>query len=894
MNTDLEERPDPDMLLASLKLEEEKSKRGKLRMFFGMCAGVGKTYSMLQTAQAEKLKGYDIVIGYVETHNRKETSALVDGFEVIPRKTFPYKSTFVEELDLDAILARKPKIVIIDELAHSNVIGSRHAKRYLDVLEILENGIDVYTTLNVQHLESRSDTVAQITGVVVRETLPDEIFENADDVELVDITPKELLQRFIEGKVYTAERSKEAVANFFREENITALREMALRLVADRVDKQLYDYMQYNSIKGTWKLKWHFLVAVDHTKQSEQLLRWAKNLSYTTGSDLQAIYVESLGELNPEQKEQLDKNVNLIKQFGLKYRIITHNDAVKAIVDFAKKENITHILVGKPHIPNVFILLRHSNFINKLIRYSGEMDVYVFGSEKHTKNKFRMKFSLAFLSAHIRQYVVSSMVIILVSTIFFLFKDFVGYQVVSFVLLFVVSILAFFYGTGPILLASTLSALIWDYCFLPPAYTLHVDKMEDILMLVMFFIIALLNGVLTSVIRKQEKRIRLREEHTNALYLLTKEFSYINDIDKIMDISQKYIMKYFSFESFILLKDNAEQLNFSLLNAMNMPLSDNDKSVATWTFQHASKAGKFTDTLPSSPFTFYPLKGNQINLGVVGVKQSKGLSQNQEPFWESLLTQISSKFERESLRNIAKQAYLLNESEKLYKTLFNSISHELRIPVSTILGASDTLLMQTYPVEIQQQLLSEINIASVRLNRLIENLLNMSRLESGRISPRFDWCDVHDIANKVAEMLKQELQCFDFSVVIPENIPLVKLDFGLTEQILYNIILNATQNASGNTTIRLKFIYDQGFLIIQVMDRGIGFPVSELETIFNKFYRGKNAKTGGTGLGLSIVKGFVEAQNGTVNVQNRKNGGAIFTVSIPVEISDINQFERNE
>ena len=303
----MEDRPNPDELLASLIKEEEKSKRGKLKIFFGMCAGVGKTYTMLQTAHGEKASGNEIVVGYVETHNRKETSDLVEGFELIPRIAYEYKSTFIQEMDLDAIIVRKPQIVLVDELAHTNAPGCRHAKRYQDVLEILENGIDVYTTLNVQHLESRSDTVAQITGIVVRETLPDEIFENADEVELVDLTPVELLQRLSEGKVYTPERSSEAIENFFRKGNITALREMALRIVADRVDKQLHDYMQHKRIRGPWKSGLHLLVALGPSPFSGTLMRWAKNLSYSMGADIQAVYVETLHNLTPTEQLQLDK-----------------------------------------------------------------------------------------------------------------------------------------------------------------------------------------------------------------------------------------------------------------------------------------------------------------------------------------------------------------------------------------------------------------------------------------------------------------------------------------------------------------------------------------------------------------------------------------------------------
>jgi two-component system, OmpR family, sensor histidine kinase KdpD len=885
----LDNRPDPDELLASLKLEEERSKRGKLKIFFGMCAGVGKTYTMLQTALAEKSKGFDVIIGYIETHNRKETADLAEGFELIPRKSYQYKSTTVYEMDLDAIIARKPQLVLVDELAHTNAPESRHTKRFQDVLEILDNGINVYTTVNVQHLESRSDTVAQITGIIIRETVPDEIFENADEIEIIDLTPDELLQRLSDGKVYTPDRSKEAIESFFRKGNITALREMALRIVADRVDKQLHEYMQLKHIRGPWKSGLHLLVAVSYTQQSAKLLRWAKNLSYTMGADLQAVYVETTHKLDPKESEQLNKNIALARQLGIKFRFITSTDMVKAIVDFAQKENITHIIIGKPRVRNLLTLLRLGNFVNRLIRYSGNIDVYILGSDTKSTDKFKEKVSLPSFTSNISQYFSASLIVILIALICFSLKSFIGYQVVSFALLFVVSTLAFFFGTGPILLSATLSALIWDFFFIPPPYTLHVDKTEDMLMLIMFFIIALLSGVLTSRVRRQEKKIRIREERTNALYQLTRELSIATGIEGVINIAKNDINKYFNLKSRILLKNDTNQLDHISKDDTNVILSRNDMSVAEWTFQHSTKAGKHTDTLPSCDYTFYPLKGNQMNLGVIAIQQANVFTQGEEQFWEAFISQISGKFEREYLRNIAKQAYLLNESDKLYKTLFNSISHELRIPVATIMGASDSLLTLQHPEEIRRELSHEIFKASKRLNRLIENLLNMSRLESGRISPRLDWYDIHDLINKVTENLQDELKPFHLHVVIPDNMPFVKIDFGLMEQVLYNLIYNATQYASNSMSLRVKAFYENGITTLQVMDRGPGFPKKEISFIFNKFYRLEGSQAGGTGLGLSIVKGFVEALKGTVTVENRKNGGAIFTIKIPTETPEIDK-----
>lgn len=885
-------RPNPDELLAYLISKEEKSKRGKLKIFFGMCAGVGKTYTMLQTSQAEKQKGIDIIIGYVETHNRKETAELLEGFELIPRKAYSYKSTNVQEMDLDAIIARKPQIVIVDELAHTNAPGSRHAKRYQDVLEILENGIDVYTTLNVQHLESRSETVAQITGIIVRETLPDDIFDSSDEVELVDLTPAELLQRLSEGKVYAPERSREAVENFFRQGNITALREMALRIVADRVDKQLHDYMQHKRIRGPWKSGFRLLVAVGPSPFSTRLLRWTKSLSQTLSASLHAVYVETLRTLSQADREQLDKNIQLAKQLGYEFRVITNNNLVKGIVEFALKENITHIVVGKPRTRNILSMFRLGNFVNRLIRYSGNIDVYILGSDNQAKDSYKGKIFLPSFTSSIRQYCITTFFVVAASLVCYFFNDLIGYQTVSFALLFVVSILAIFFGIGPILLAALLSAAIWDFFFIPPQFTLHIEQPLDVLMLAMFFIIALLNGVLTSRVRRQEKKIRVREERTNALYQLTKDLATAFGNSDVTKVASKYIQKYFKLDCIIFLKNELNQLDLVPHFNSGFQISENEVSIASWVFKNTGKAGKYTDTLPSDDFTFYPLQGNSGNMGVIAVKHSAAFTFGEEQFWDACLSQISGKYEREFLRQAAKKAYVLNESDKLYKTLFNSISHELRIPVATVMGASDTLLSQSYPEETKHQLYTEINTASIRLNQLIENLLNISRLESGRITPRLDWCDVHDLANSLAQDLKQELNPFKLSVIIPTNMPLVYIDFGLIEQALHNLLLNATQHAPAGSRIRLKFFYDNETLTIQVMDRGHGLPQDELSSVFNKFYRGREAKAGGTGLGLSIVKGFVKAHKGKVTAENRQNGGALFTIKMPVKASDINSLKK--
>lgn len=478
---------------------------------------------------------------------------------------------------------------------------------------------------------------------------------------------------------------------------------------------------------------------------------------------------------------------------------------------------------------------------------------------------------------------------ILTAAIFYPVKDIIGYQVVSFGLLITVSILSLFVGIGPILVSATLSALIWNFFFIPPRFSFYVDRIEDILMLTMYFIIAMVGGIMTSRVRNQERLTRDRELRTNALYQLTRELFVTSGINNIIDISVKYIDKYSKLESKFLLQDGKNSLNKLVKPNNNHDLPDPEFSIAEWTFQHSRKAGRFTDTLPSALYTYYPLIGNKMRIGVVLIRHTKQLKGDEELFWDAFRTQISNALEREYLNDIARRASVLDESDKLYQSLFNSISHELKIPVATILGASDTLLSGDYDKNTNRCLYEEINKASARLNRLIENLLNISRLESGRISIRPDWHDVRDLANKVTDDLRDVLENFRLEVNIPDDMPLVKIDFGLIEQVLHNLVLNSAQYSNHGTTIRIKMFYDHPDLIIQVMDRGPGFPPGELENVFNKFYRLEANYSGGTGLGLSIVKGFIQAHNGTVSIENRKNGGSRITVKIPTETTEINK-----
>lgn len=462
-----------------------------------------------------------------------------------------------------------------------------------------------------------------------------------------------------------------------------------------------------------------------------------------------------------------------------------------------------------------------------------------------------------------------------------------SYHVVSFVLLFIVSFLATFMRLGSVLLASTLSALVWNFFFIPPRYTFHIDKLEDVLMFGMFFIIALLNGVLTTRVRRQEQLAREREERTNALFQLTKELSKVSGTDQVLIVGTESITNHFALESFFILQDENKIFHYSERLQKEMKMTEDEYEVAKWVFENSQKAGKFTKKYASVDFTFYPLLGTRLNPGVVAVKHKTHFSGEQETFFDTFITLLSNALEREYLEELAQKARFLDESDRLYKALFSSISHELRIPVATIMGATDTLLTFPHSGNVQSVLYNEIFAASIRLNRLIENLLNMSRLESGRISIRLDWYDINDLINKVTEDLKDELKPFIMVISVSEEVPLVKIDSGLMEHVLYNLLYNATQHVPVASEIELIVKFDNNELFIQLADRGSGFPEKALKYVFRKFFRVDEKRTGGLGLGLSIVKGFVEAHNGSIKVENRKKGGAMFTIKIPTPSPEI-------
>jgi two-component system, OmpR family, sensor histidine kinase KdpD len=873
----------PDEILADIKRREEKEKKGKLKIYLGMCAGVGKTFSMLQDASKAKGKGIDVVIGYVETHGRSDTEFLLFYLEQIPRKKLNYKGIVLEEMDLDFILERKPKLVIVDELAHTNAPGSRHLKRYLDVIELLNAGIDVYTAVNVQHIESRTDFVSRITGIIIKESVPDSILDIADEIELVDISPDELLQRLSDGKVYTKDKSGKAIDNFFRKGNLTALREISLRMTAERVDRQLRDYMLEKRIQGPWKPGHRILIGISPSPSSVQLIRWARKVSYSLEASLVAVNVETSKRLTDDEKKMLHDNIELAKELGAEFINTSDEDVVKAILRTARKENVTDIIIGKSRTRNLHSFFR-KDIVSRLIYESGNIDIYVVSEDSIQERK--IKFSLPKPKSGLLNYSISALIILLASILLYSVKDYIGHQSIAFILLFIVSLLPLYFGPGPVLLASLMSPLIWNFFFVRPQFTFMISKTEDVLVFFLFLLIAAVTGTLTTKIRGRETLLRKREENALALYKLSSDLSNALNIKEVENAFILNIQKVFSAEAVLLTPDNKGKLTDSTGKHI---LSGKENSVAQWVYSNEKKAGKYTDTLPDSNMMYLPVKSPTAIYGILGIKLSKNeISVDESGFLDIFVNQLASAMERETLKKNAARSRIVEESEKLYKNLFDSISHELKTPISAIIGSASLLLDKNSVISEEniRKLIEEIQTGGLRLNQLVENLLNMTRLETGHISLKPDWCDVNDLFNSVLNKIGSQVEGCSISKTIPENMPLIFVDTGLFEQAIGNIILNSIKYTKPGTEITLKSEFDDNFCYFYLTDKGEGIPEEQLDKIFEKFYRIDKSMTGGTGLGLSIAKGFVELHGGTIKAVNIPSGGAQFIIKLPRKSSE--------
>ena len=872
------ERPNPDALLAAIQSDAARKKRGRLKVFLGMCPGVGKTYAMLEAAQRELKNGRDIVIGYVETHGRKETDALTNGLPLIPRKISEHRGVALTEMDLDAVISRRPQLALVDELAHTNAPGSRHPKRWQDVNELLDAGIDVFTTLNVQHIESRADTVRQITGTEIRETVPDSLLDTAE-LELVDLPPAELISRLQQGKVYLPERAASAAQNFFREANLTALRELSLRLVADHVSVDTQEFHRAQAGAGAWKTGHRLMVAVSASPLSESLIRWTRRMADSLQCPWLAVHVENSRSLDDAAQSRLEKNLALARTLGAEVIDTTDDNLARGLLRIARQNNVSQIIVGKPAANNLLEWFRAGKLLRQLTRDSGDIDLQVVRAEKSGVPPPRARWRWR-LQSDGKQYTVAAVTLAVVGLLNVLLAQFTGPRVPGFVFLLAVVLLALFLGRGPVLFAGAASALAWNYFFLPPRFTFVITSTEDGILFGLYFVVAIVLGQLVARIRTQELAERQREERATALYQLTREFAQAGSRDEIVWQLVAEVNRVFQADAAVLLP---EKNSMAAHPDSSFALTEKELHVAEWSLLNRQAAGKFTDNLPGAEALHLPLMTERSVIGVLSVNlPEKTFPLARRDLLEAYARQAALVLDRVALRAAGEQSKLVAESERLSNALLNSISHELRTPLAAITSAASALAeAKNADSNFDRKMVAEIQEASARLNRLVGNLLDVTRLESGHVRPKLDWCDVGDLVQTTVRSLENELAGREIEIEVAEKIPLARLDFTFMQQALSNLLLNAVVHTPVGTPILLQARHETDWLTFSVADNGPGLSPELLPRIFDKFFRAPNAPAGGSGLGLAIVKGFVEAHKGQISAANRPGGGAIFTIKIP-------------
>lgn len=870
------DRPNPDALLNLIQRGETAKRRGRLKVFLGMCPGVGKTYALLEAGQRELKAGRRVVIGYVETHGRRETDALARGLPSVPRRVSKYRGVTLTEMDLDAVLARRPELALVDELAHTNGPETRHPKRWQDVEELLDAGIDVFTTVNVQHIESRAETVRQIVGSEIRETIPDGVLDDAV-LELVDLPPAELRQRLHEGRVYVPERAAAAAQNFFREGNLTALRELALRLVADHVGGDTQQWRRGESRAGAWKTGHRLVVAVGPSPASASLIRWTRRMADGLQCRWLAVHVENPRPLTEAAQAQLTRNLATAHELGAEVVATSDEDLVNGLLRVAREQNATQIVVGKPGGAGPLAWWRGSRLLRRLTQKSGDIDLHVVRAEKQrgggTQPAWRPP-----LQSNARQYGLALGALAATGLLSVLLGRFTGPRVPGLVFLLAVVLLALFVGRGPVLLAGALSALGWNFFFLPPRFTFAISQAEDAILFGAYFVVAVVLGQLVARIRAQGEAERRREARATALYELLRNLTSAGTRDELVWHLLAQVTRVFAAPATVCL------LTGGKLTAHpdgTLAVSEKELGVAQWALDHRQAAGRFTDNLPGAAALHLPLATDRHSFGVLSVGLSRPpLGFGQRELLETFAAQAALVLERIELRAAAAQASLVAESERLGHALLNSISHELRTPLAASTSAVNALA-ETHSPELRRALLAELQQANARLNRIVGNLLDVARLEAGNVRPRLDWHDLRDLAQGTVRDLQPELARHPVTVDLPPEPLLARVDFSLLQHALANLLLNAAMHTPPDTAIEVRAATDPDALVLSVADRGPGLPPGIRPRIFDKFYRGPGAAVGGSGLGLTIARGFVEALGGRITATNRDSGGALFTIRLP-------------
>lgn len=895
-----DQRLDPDELLARMRREEARAQRGRLKIFFGAAPGVGKSYAMLEAARRLKAEHIDVVVGYVELHGREETEKLLEGLEVLPPQRLEHRGVTLTEFDVDAALRRRPRVVCVDELAHSNHPGARHPKRWMDVEELLVAGIDVYTTVNVQHIESLNDVVAQITGVQVRETVPDRVFDAADEVELVDLPPDELLQRLREGKVYATEKTGQALTAFFRKGNLIALRELALRTTADRVDAALRAYREDHAIAETWAAGERVLVCIGPDPLSERLVRAARRLATALHAGWIAVYVETpaLARLPRLARNRVLTTLKLAETLGAETANLAGESVASELLAYARRRNVSKIIIGKPSRPQWRDRLKPS-LVDEIARRSGAIDVYVISGEpgEQAAQPQRAPRRTSPWSAYARSVGVVAAITLVCELLFS------HIELTNLVMLYLLGTVyvAARIGRGPSALAAILSVMLFDFLFVPPLYSFAVSDAQYLIT----FGVMLTTGLVISHFAARGKRqaavARARERRTNELYALSRELAQARNVDELGRIVIRHILADIDGDAAVLLPDAEGRLldpthfctrGAETANMARYPVPGNDLGIAQWAYDHRQKAGHNTDTLASADALYLPLNALKRCIGVIGLRPKDAAQLDvpeQMQLIESFVTQAAVAMERVQLTETAQAADVEIESEKMRNALLSSISHDFRTPLASIIGAASTLLDESAPtIEPSQRkaLLRTVLDEANRLHRLVGNLLDLTRLTAGKLALKRQWVSLEEIVGAVLRRLRDATAGRKITVDLPADLPLLHVDEVMIEQLLFNLVDNAQKYTPAGSPIEIAATVQRGEITISVRDHGPGLPAGEEDRMFDKFRRGQiEAAQSGFGLGLSIAKAIVEAHGGDIRARNYsadQGGGAEFRFSLPL------------
>lgn len=886
-----DDRPDPDDLLARVEAEEAKARRGRLKIFFGYAAGVGKTYAMLEAARRDQAAGVDVVAGYVEPHGRAETESLLEGIERIPDRKIEYRGVILREFDLDATLARKPTLALVDELAHTNAEGCRHVKRWQDVVELLDAGIDVYTTLNVQHLESLNDVIASITGITVSERLPDAILDRADDIELVDITPEELLRRLEQGKVYVPEQAQRALRHFFKTPNLAALRELSLRHTARRLQRDVDAARQDARSLAAWPTTERLLVCVGPSPTGAKLVRAAKRVADALNAEWLAVSVNLGGEadMRSAAAHGVASNLRLAETLGAETHVLVGANVADTVLGYARSRNISRVLVGKTAEPAWKRLLKGS-VVDQLIGASGDIDVILVQGEGEQAESSSAPRQIRASSFSLGGTIQAVTAVAAAALIGWPMRN-IGLAEANIIMIFLaaVAVVSSRCGRGPSVLSSVLGVVVFDLLFVPPYYSFAVSDSQYVITLAVMLAIGLLISGIATLLRRQIAASQKREWLTHALYRLSKQLGEASGVEFILAMAGQRLTELFDAEVVVYLRASSGSLEVRFGQSGAIAKDDSSRAVAEWVAQSGRAAGLGTDTLASASALFLPLSGSQHNVGVVGVKPRRAEildESDQRRLLDTCVGQIALAIERDQMSLEAYEARLEAESERLRSSLLSSVSHDLRTPLAVIAGASASVetLARERLSEQERTLIRSVVEESDRLARLVDNLLDMTRLESPALRLRMEPQIVEELVGSALARAERMLAGRAVEVSIPEEMIFVEADGLLVEQLLVNLLDNADKHTPPGTPISVSVKTAGTRVEITVADRGPGLEPGAEQKVFEKFFRGDvrspDARRG-VGLGLAICKAIAEAHGGSIKARNREGGGAAFVVSFP-------------